>query len=77
MKAPWSVRATFNHDMHAKTPDGSALSCTACHANLEGADVVQLATPKKATCTVCHDAGKTAFKLTGTSCVRCHAGAKP
>ena len=28
---------------------------------------------KKAACLPCHDEGKAAFKLTGTTCTRCHA----
>ncbi len=37
------------------------------------------ATPKKPACLPCHDDGKAAFKLTGTTCTRCHArsGARP
>jgi predicted CXXCH cytochrome family protein len=75
-KAPWSVRATFEHARHATGTDGKALACTTCHTELGGANVVELATPRKATCTACHDAGKPAFKLTGTNCSRCHTSAR-
>lgn len=76
-KAEWSVRAAFDHDTHRTAADGtSPLACTACHAKLSGDDLVSLATPAKATCIACHDAGKSAFKLTGTTCLRCHRGAK-
>jgi c(7)-type cytochrome triheme protein len=70
--APWSVRARFDHRTHATQPDQRPLSCTSCHSNLPGTDLVKLATPTKASCAPCHDANKSAFKLTGTSCGRCH-----
>ena len=65
---PWSVRSTFDHKLHA-------LPCATCHVDLNGADVVALPAPSKPTCAPCHD-GKAAFKLTGTTCTRCHLGAK-
>ena len=65
----WSVRAKFDHGPHPG-------ECTTCHTDLHGDSVIQLATPKKATCQPCHDGG-TAFKLTGTTCLRCHPGVKP
>lgn len=68
LAAPWSVRATFVHDRAHAAP------CTSCHEDLRAADVRALATPAKARCAPCHD-GKAAFKLTGTGCRRCHAGA--
>jgi c(7)-type cytochrome triheme protein len=61
---PWSVRRAFEHAVHPGV-------CTSCHTDLHGDDVVKLAVPAKATCASCHE-GKTAFKLTGTTCTRCH-----
>lgn len=75
LRAPWSVRATFDHATHAKGRDGAALPCTSCHTMLPGTDLVALPTPAKASCAPCHD-GKASFKLTGTSCTRCHPGTK-
>lgn len=74
MEAPWSVRAQFDHKTHAKTTNGNDLACRACHTTLAGTKLVELATPPKATCLPCHDDGKGAFKLTGTTCKRCHGG---
>ena len=74
LAAPWSVRAAFDHAPHRRSKDGE-LACTACHDDLSGPDLASLRTPAKATCAGCHD-GATAFKLTGTTCLRCH-GAKP
>lgn len=65
---PWSVRRAFEHRAHPG-------ACTSCHADLHGASVVTLATPPKAACASCHD-GAIAFKLTGTTCTRCHVGAR-
>jgi hypothetical protein len=65
---PWSVRARFEHRVHTGP-------CTSCHAAL-GADVATLATPPKSACAPCHD-GAIAFKLTGTTCTRCHVGKRP
>jgi hypothetical protein len=71
--APWSVRARFDHRTHATEAGGDkALPCTTCHTNVSGTDLVKLAAPPKATCAPCHEANKSAFKLTGTSCGRCH-----
>ncbi len=64
---PWSVRRAFDHAAHPAP-------CASCHTSL-GANVVELAAPDKASCAPCHD-GKTSFKLTGTSCTRCHTGAR-
>jgi len=75
LAAPWSVRRSFDHAMHARTGDGRPVGCDACHVDLRGADVTGLATPAKASCAPCHD-GTTAFKLTGTTCTRCHEGAR-
>ncbi|HEX7836262.1 MAG TPA: cytochrome c3 family protein, partial [Kofleriaceae bacterium] len=72
---PWSVRRSFDHAAHARTGDGRPLGCGACHVDLHGPDVTALATPAKATCAPCHD-GATAFKLTGTTCTRCHEGVR-
>ncbi|HET7503714.1 MAG TPA: cytochrome c3 family protein [Kofleriaceae bacterium] len=72
--APWSVRTRFDHASHARAGAASALACAACHVDLHAADVTALPTPPKGTCAPCHD-GATAFKLTGTTCTRCHAGA--
>jgi c(7)-type cytochrome triheme protein len=63
--APWSVRRTFAHASHA------ASACDVCHTDVSGAGVEAMPTPGKPTCAPCHD-GKTAFKLTGTGCKRCH-----
>lgn len=69
--APWSVRRKFDHRRHEKTPDHEDLACTACHVSVSG-KLLDIATPPKATCLPCHDDGKAAFKLTGTTCTRCH-----
>ena len=71
LAAPWSVRHAFDHATHRRTPDDKELACTACHVAL-GGSVLALPTPKKPACLPCHDTGKTAFKLTGTTCKRCH-----
>ncbi|MEO6772245.1 MAG: cytochrome c3 family protein [Kofleriaceae bacterium] len=63
---PWSVRLGFDHASHQSS------ACTACHTELTG-PLVTLAAPAKATCAPCHD-GTHAFKLTGTTCRRCHTG---
>jgi hypothetical protein len=65
---PWSVRKAFEHGAHPG-------ACTTCHSDLRGGDVVTLAVPAKQACESCHE-GTTAFKLTGTTCTRCHVGAK-
>jgi c(7)-type cytochrome triheme protein len=75
LAAPWSVRRSFDHAVHARTGDDRPLGCDACHVDLHGPDVTRLATPAKATCAPCHD-GAAAFKLTGTTCTRCHEGAR-
>ncbi|HEY5922324.1 MAG TPA: cytochrome c3 family protein [Kofleriaceae bacterium] len=76
VNADWSVRTAFDHGKHEKTPDDKELACIACHVQLSG-KLLEIATPKKAACLPCHDDGKAAFKLTGTTCRRCHAGAPP
>lgn len=75
MAAPWSVRMTFDHAPHLRAKDGRELACATCHDKLEGTTVADLPAPTKKTCAPCHD-GETAFKLTGTGCMRCHGGAK-
>jgi c(7)-type cytochrome triheme protein len=75
LAAPWSVRRSFDHAAHARTGDGRPIACGTCHGDLRGADIAGLATPQKPTCAPCHD-GTTAFKLTGTTCTRCHQGAR-
>lgn len=72
--APWSVRASFEHAVHARARDGGALACTTCHDDLRGASLRDLPGPRKQTCAPCHD-GTVAFALTDTACTRCHAGA--
>ncbi|HLL22925.1 MAG TPA: cytochrome c3 family protein [Kofleriaceae bacterium] len=62
--APWSVRARFIHAKHPGT-------CTSCHVDTTGREVLSIAAPPKATCVPCHD-GQTSFKVTGTGCTRCH-----
>lgn len=74
LNAAWSVRQKFDHASHARTPNGNELACHACHTTLAGTNLVELATPLKPTCLPCHDDGKGAFKLTGTTCKRCHGG---
>jgi c(7)-type cytochrome triheme protein len=74
LAAPWSVRTAFDHAPHARTRSGDPLACQACHVDLRAPGVTALATPPKSTCAPCHD-GTTAFKLTGTTCTRCHQGA--
>jgi c(7)-type cytochrome triheme protein len=76
LAAPWSVRAAFQHAPHRRDRDGKEVACTACHVDLAAKEVLALATPAKATCAPCHD-GTVAFKLTGTTCSRCHAKATP
>jgi len=75
LAAPWSVRAAFQHATHRRSKDGE-LPCTACHTDLTAPDLASLRTPAKAVCAGCHDGGA-AFKLTGTTCTRCHGGARP
>lgn len=72
---PWSVRATFDHAVHQRDRAGAALACTSCHRALGARSIVELPAPAKATCATCHD-GDAAFKLTGTTCTRCHGGAR-
>jgi c(7)-type cytochrome triheme protein len=76
LKAPWSVRDSFQHATHRTTQNGNELSCTSCHSDLKGNDLLALPTPKKAACVLCHDTNKQAFKVTGTDCKRCHGVAQ-
>lgn len=73
LTARWSVRATFNHRVHATKV---AAECVRCHTDVSSPTTLSLATPPKAACAAagCHDGGG-AFKVTGTSCTRCHPGA--
>ncbi len=73
LTARWSVRATFRHRSHAAKTE---VACAGCHTSLIGASVLALPAPTKASCAAagCHD-GSGAFKVTGTSCTRCHPGA--
>lgn len=67
----WSVRSQFRHETHAAS-FAVAVACTSCHMDVEAAaTTLDIAPPRKATCLGCHD-GKTAFKVTGHSCSRCH-----
>ena len=76
LNAAWSVRAKFQHATHKTTQNGNELSCVSCHSDLAGNDLVALPTPKKASCVLCHDTNKQAFKVTGTGCTRCHEGSR-
>jgi c(7)-type cytochrome triheme protein len=73
LAAPWSVRATFDHAVHARAIGEPARACETCHTDVRAADVRAIAAPGKPTCAPCHD-GRAAFKLTGTACTRCHPG---
>ncbi|MGN6110458.1 MAG: cytochrome c3 family protein, partial [Kofleriaceae bacterium] len=76
LAAPWSVRGRFVHAPHRQTRDGREVACTTCHDRLTTPDLRSLEAPSKSTCAGCHD-GATSFKLTGTSCTRCHPGSRP
>lgn len=73
LSARWSVRATFNHRVHATKV---AADCARCHTDVSSPTTLSIAAPPKAACAEvgCHD-GSGAFKVTGTSCTRCHPGA--
>ncbi len=74
IRAPWSVRARFDHRPHRTGADGADVPCTRCHTRAaQATDVATMPTPAKPTCAPCHN-GTTAFKLTGHSCSRCHGG---
>jgi c(7)-type cytochrome triheme protein len=72
--ARWSVRALFRHRVHEQK---AKVACAGCHTDLTSPTMLSLPVPAKATCSTagCHD-GRGAFKVTGTSCTRCHVGAK-
>jgi len=74
LAAPWTVRARFDHASHAAATRANPPACDTCHTDLRAANVAALPTPAKAVCAPCHD-GTAAFKLTGTTCTRCHLGA--
>jgi hypothetical protein len=74
LAAPWSVRARFDHAVHAAATAANPPSCETCHRELGGPGLAALPAPAKASCAPCHD-GAAAFKLTGTTCTRCHPGA--
>lgn len=70
----WSVREKFTHDKHRTRPESAdrAVPCTDCHAGIDDAgSIFEIPAPAKATCASCHD-GRSAFKLTGHGCSRCH-----
>jgi c(7)-type cytochrome triheme protein len=72
--ATWSVRALFKHASHLESPRITRqVACVACHDDLTSPTTLSLAVPPKQTCAPCHD-GQLAFKLTGTTCTRCHLG---
>jgi c(7)-type cytochrome triheme protein len=71
LTARWSVRATFNHREHASKV---TVDCARCHTDLSSPTTLSLAAPPKSACASCHD-GTSAFKVTGTSCTKCHPGA--
>jgi hypothetical protein len=70
--APWSTRARFDHAAH----DGPAAgTCEGCHVGAAtAAAIATMPAPPKIACAPCHD-GRTSFKLTGTTCDRCHPAA--
>jgi c(7)-type cytochrome triheme protein len=69
---PWSVRARFPHDQHARNRLGE-IACRTCHDDLRSPSVLTLETPRKERCTTCHDGRPSnPFKLTGTTCKKCH-----
>jgi hypothetical protein len=74
LAARWSVRGAFDHASH--TAGNNSAPCERCHVDLHARDITALGTPPKATCAPCHD-GAAAFKLTGTTCTRCHQGTSP
>jgi c(7)-type cytochrome triheme protein len=71
LAAPWTTRAQFDHAAHRGDPT-APLACGRCHVGADAApSIAAMPTPPKASCAPCHD-GQTSFKLTGTSCGRCH-----
>ena len=65
--APWSVNGRFRHDQNHRT------GCESCHR--APATSPELTRPTMQGCGGCHD-GKSAFKVTGFGCAKCH-GARP
>jgi predicted CXXCH cytochrome family protein len=71
---PWSVRANFPHARHARNKLGE-IACRSCHDDLRSPSILTLETPAKDRCVPCHDGRPgNPFKLTGTTCSRCHKG---
>jgi c(7)-type cytochrome triheme protein len=65
--AAWSVAGRFRHDTNHRS------GCESCHRQAGASD---LTPPTMEGCgTSCHD-GKTAFKVTGFGCARCHGAKK-
>jgi len=75
LTADWSARALFDHTKHTRGKTSGGLSCISCHVDLTSPTVLSLASPPKSACAPCHD-GDVSFKLTGTTCTRCHQGKK-
>lgn len=70
--ARFSVRKRFRHKNHMSLK-GAKVSCARCHVKVTRATTAaNVPTPSKASCASCHD-GKTAFKVTGHGCAKCHA----
>ena len=70
----WNVRKKFSHRSHLTEPDEAraAVSCESCHRGLAESDTIfDVPAPRKTECARCHN-GKSAFKLTGHGCSRCH-----
>jgi c(7)-type cytochrome triheme protein len=73
--ATWSVRQMFVHGTH--TSKAGEIACVKCHDDLGSPTVLSLAAPAKKSCATekCHDGTGGTFKVTGTSCTKCHRGA--
>lgn len=73
--ATWSVREMFVHATHASK--AGEIACAKCHDDLRSPTVLSLAAPAKKSCASekCHDGTGGTFKVTGTSCTKCHRGA--
>jgi hypothetical protein len=68
----WSVADSFEHAQHRVDPRRKQdLPCGSCHRDV--ARQARPSRPPNASCVGCHD-GKTAFKVTGHGCRRCHSG---
>lgn len=70
--AKWRVGTRFTHKQHLDL----GAKCDSCHTNvMEVAPGQPIVSPKKKDCAkACHN-GKTAFKVTGHECRRCHGPA--